>query len=247
MSGVVHDSVSLEVSRRLLDLLVSGEVQVGSRLPSERDLATQLGVGRNAVRDGLRPLNLLGILEVRPGSGTYVKSTTSDLLPEALQWGLMLGEPTLQELLEARHVVEVALSGQAAERRSARTVKVLRSILTKMETDDPDDFMKADLAFHERIAAAASNQVLATMCRNIRTLTAVWLRLVVTARPPDQYLAEHVAIADAIEAQDSEAARAAMDSHLKIVIKQVSEGFAAQRDGLVSVHVLASHGQTGGE
>jgi GntR family transcriptional regulator, transcriptional repressor for pyruvate dehydrogenase complex len=231
LERIAPDSVSLEVSRKLLRLVVSGEVAAGTRLPSERVLSQQLGVARNAIRDGLRPLVLLGMLEVRPGSGTYVKSTTSDLLPEIIEWGLLLGEPRLQELIEARFHVEIVLSRLAAERRDAEAVRTLRSLVRKMsDARSVQEFSVADLAFHLKIADAARNEVLAGMLRSIRTLVTVWIRRVVTAeRDLAELTREHLAILEAVEAQDPIAAGEAMEEHLTTVIDRLSAGLEAQR------------------
>jgi GntR family transcriptional repressor for pyruvate dehydrogenase complex len=231
LERIAPDSVSLEVSRKLLRLVVSGKVAAGTRLPSERVLSQELGVARNAIRDGLRPLVLLGMLEVRPGSGTYVKSTTSDLLPEIIEWGLLLGEPRLQELIEARLHVEIVLSRLAAERRDAETVRALRSLVRKMsDARSVQEFSVADLAFHLKIADAAHNEVLAGMLRSIRTLVTVWIRRVVTAeRDLAELTREHLAILEAVEAQDPTAAAEAMEEHLTTVIHRLSAGLEAQR------------------
>ena len=102
------------VTRRLLDFFTSGEIAAGDRLPAERQLAAQLGVGRSAVREALAALELLGIVSVRPGSGTYLKGSVSELLPQTLSWGLWLGEPKTVELIQVRQVLEVQVARLAA-------------------------------------------------------------------------------------------------------------------------------------
>ena len=79
----------MEIARRLLDYFLSGEVEPGERIPSERRLAESLGVGRSLVREALKSLHLLGLLEVRQGDGTYLKRTDSELLPQVIEWGLL--------------------------------------------------------------------------------------------------------------------------------------------------------------
>src|SRR4051794_959939 len=97
-----------EVTQQLLSYLLSGEVVPGTRLPSERTLAERLGVGRSAVREAIKSLSLLGLLEVRQGSGAYMTGAASDLLPKVLEWGLMLGEPNMRDIIELREPLEVA-------------------------------------------------------------------------------------------------------------------------------------------
>src|SRR3954452_3251534 len=96
-----------EVARRLMDLFTSGSLEPGTRLPPERHLAATLGVGRSAVREALAALEILGIVDVRPGSGTYLRDGISELLPRTLSWGLMLGAPRTRELVELRGGLEV--------------------------------------------------------------------------------------------------------------------------------------------
>ena len=88
-----------EVARRMLDLFTGGSIAAGTRLPPERQLAATLGVGRSAVREALAALEILGIVDVRPGSGTYLRGAASELLPQTLRWGLLIGERNTAELL----------------------------------------------------------------------------------------------------------------------------------------------------
>ena len=81
-----RETLTMEVARRLLDYFLSGEVEPGMRIPSERRLAESLGVGRSLVREALKSLHVLGLLEVRQGDGTYLKRTDSELLPQVIEW-----------------------------------------------------------------------------------------------------------------------------------------------------------------
>jgi GntR family transcriptional repressor for pyruvate dehydrogenase complex len=230
---VSRDPVSTEVSRRLLTYLLSGQVKIGERLPSERQLAEQLDVGRNAIRDGLRPLTLLGILESRAGSGTYVKGHTSDLLPEVIEWGLLLGEPSVQHLLETRLYVESGLAKLAAERRSASSLDALRAAGRKMATaaaqERHDKFFDADLAFHLAIADAAQNDVLAGILRSTRTLIEVWIRRSLPGAALEPLYGEHQAILDAIERQDVQVAGDAMEEHLRAAMGRLFAALETER------------------
>ena len=235
---VVRDPVSLEVSRRLLSYLLSGDIKVGTRLPSERRLADELGVGRNAIRDGLRPLALLGVLEVRPGSGTYLKSTTSDLLPEVIEWGLLLGEPSLKDLIETRMFVEVALARLTATRRTEEDLEELRRCSEDMRAaasaERTEAFTEADLRFHLQVARSAGNDVLAGILRSTRALIQVWIRRVssVTGILKPLYR-EHLDVLRAIEQGDGDAAAAAMERHMAAVTARLFEGVAAERQAVI--------------
>ena len=92
-----RDSPSVEVARHLLEYLLSGHFAPGDRIPSERQLAQALQVGRAGVREAIKSLNLLGLIKVRQGDGTYLAHTVSSLLPEVIEWGLLLGERRVED------------------------------------------------------------------------------------------------------------------------------------------------------
>lgn len=211
-----REPISAEIARKLLEYLLSGVLMPGDRLPSERELSRTFGVGRSAVRDALKPLSLLGIIDVRQGDGTYLRATESELLPKAVEWGLLLGEQSAVDLVEARRHIEVALATLAAQRRSDEDLSELRRLLREMQDAGSDDeFIEADIAFHLRLAEAAGNSVLSGILTNIRSLIQVWITRVTRAAdsiaPSYQ---EHVPIMAAVEAGDPAAAAAAMGAHL---------------------------------
>jgi DNA-binding FadR family transcriptional regulator len=207
-----------EVAKRLLGYLTSGALQPGERLPSERELAAQLQVGRSAVREAMAALDLLGIIVIRQGSGTYLQSASTDLLPQVLDWGLMLRRPQTLDLVEARHQLEVATAKLAALRIDAAGAERLRERLDGMRAamDDQQRFVEADIAFHLEVAQIAGNSVLSDMLHSIRALLRVWItRAVSRAGQVDITMSEHTAVYDAVVSGDPAAAAAAMDEHME--------------------------------
>ncbi len=225
MTGVLEpvdlsnrESIAAEVSRKILDYLLAGHVGPGQRLPPERRLAEALGVGRGVVREALKSLTLLGLIEVRQGDGTYLKRASSELLPEAIEWGLLLGTPRILDLIEARRHLEVIVGGLAAERRDETALADLRRLLEEMRSamGDADRFVAADVAFHLRVAEAAGNETLYQIMLNIRSLLQVWIsRVMHAASDYHPSLDDHIPILDAIERGDVEAARVAVAAHLQ--------------------------------
>src|SRR3954452_10864937 len=142
-----------EVARRLLDLFTSGSIEPGTRLPPERQLAATLEVGRSAVREALAALEILGIVQVRPGSGTYLRGNASELLPQTLRWGLLIGERNTAELLELRSGLEIYVARLAAERLTDKQLASLGQHVERMRASVGDlaAFVKADLAFHHEL------------------------------------------------------------------------------------------------
>jgi GntR family transcriptional repressor for pyruvate dehydrogenase complex len=206
------------VTRRLLDLFSSGAIAAGDRLPAERQLAAQLGVGRSAVREALAALELLGIVSVRPGSGTYLKGSVSELLPQTLSWGLWLGEPKTVELIEVRELLEVQVARLAADQATDEQRAAIRGTLDTMREHREDFavFVEADMRFHQVIAEAAGNSLLTDLLTTVRSLIRVWVeRAVSDVEHTNLTLREHTAIAEAIDVRDANAAVVAMEQHMR--------------------------------
>jgi GntR family transcriptional regulator, transcriptional repressor for pyruvate dehydrogenase complex len=207
-----------EVTNRLLGFLMSGQVQPGERIPSERRLTELLGVGRSTVREGIKSLSLLGLVEVRQGDGTYLKHPDSNFLPQVIEWGLLLGEPDLRDLIEARSHIECVLAGLAAERATPADVRALEALLAAMAAagDDVEAYVEADISLHLRVAEASGNRVLSDLVVRIRSLLQVWAsRVLAHAGETSTSLEMHRPIVAAVAAQDPAAARAAMAAHMQ--------------------------------
>ncbi|MDW3214668.1 MAG: FadR/GntR family transcriptional regulator [Ilumatobacteraceae bacterium] len=211
------DTVVSEVARRLLAYVTSGDIEPGTRLPPERQLAASLGVGRSAIREALAALDILGIVNVRPGSGTYLRGTASELLPETLSWGLMLSDDRTHDLIEIRQGLEVQAARLAVQRATPDHIERLRRCVATMRQTIPslDGFVEADMAFHLELADASGNTVLKDLLQTVRALLRVWADRVVRD-PADARFAvdEHEAVLVAIERRDEDAAAAAMSTHM---------------------------------
>ncbi len=199
---IERTSTASVVARQLLDELAKDDFVSGTRLPSERDMADTLGVGRSTLREAMAALDLLGIIEVRPGSGSYLKADSSQLLPQALKWGLMLAQPEVQDLVEMREHLELLAAYLAAARASDDDVERLRCHLEQMRAPDTsvEEFVEADIAFHLETAIIAKNTVLEALLESIRSLLRAWfdrtLRVEGTMKAT---IKEHEAVFDAIE------------------------------------------------
>lgn len=217
LESVPVGSPASEVARQLVSLLTAGELAPGSRLPSERILAERLGVGRSAVREALAALEILGIVQIRPGSGTYLQGGTSDLLPTTLSWGLMLASNRTRELLEVRSSLERTVAILAAQRATPEQIAELGEYLVRQEAtlDDPEAFIDADVRFHVLLARAAGNDVLGDLLQSLRSMLSVWVgRRVQTRQATEAAYDEHRAIYEALRAGDVPAVQRAMDAHM---------------------------------
>ena len=224
------EPISSAVTRRLLDYLISGSISPGERLPSERQLAEMLGVGRSHVRQAIKSLTVLGLIDARQGDGTYLKRTDSPLLPLAIEWGLLLGAKQTHDLVEARSELEVLLAGLAAERRTQLDIDAMgRNVEIMQSTSDNDEFVRADVAFHLGIAEATANRSLLQIMRSIQSLLEVWITRVAYApgtRPATW--AEHAAVYDAIVAADKETARLKMADHMERAAERLANTITLQ-------------------
>lgn len=228
-----REPLATEIARRILDYLLSGDIEPGERIPSERKLAESLAVGRSVVREALKSLTLLGLIEVRPGDGTYLRRPESDLLPQAIEWGLLLGEKRVADLIEARHHVEVLLAGLAAERRTPDDLEMLHAYLGQMQAaPNTASFVAADLAFHVRVAEAAANLSLLQIMASIRALLQVWITRVRSAEVDNtRSCMEHEMVLRALEAGDPAAARMAMEAHMESATSRLQQTIDAHGVG----------------
>lgn len=217
LEAVPAGSPAALVARQLLQQLTSGVLAPGVRLPSERALAERLGVGRSAVREALASLEILGVVQVRPGSGTYLQGGASELLPKTLSWGLMLAAARTDELLELRSGLEAQAASLAAERASDAEIEAMVKYVDAMgaKLGSPKAFAAADLRFHVTLARASGNEILADLLQTIRSLLQVWTerRLRTRAQAQDAHR-EHRIVLAAITAKDPAAAAEAMKEHM---------------------------------
>ena len=203
---------------KIRELIVSGSWGPGDRLPKESELAAQLGLSRNSLREAVRALSQLRVLEVRQGDGTYVSSLEPDLLLESTGFvsHLLLGD-TAVELYEVRRILEASAAALAAARIDDAGKAELRRQLDSMgEADGVEELVEADVAFHAVIARATGNAVLTSLLASLSTRT-MRVRLW-RGRRVDNALDvtrdEHRRIYEAIVAGDPELARAAATAHI---------------------------------
>jgi GntR family transcriptional repressor for pyruvate dehydrogenase complex len=213
-SGVTHDAIE-----SIRELIASGEWGPGTRLPREADLAAQLGLSRNSLREAVRALSLARVLEVRQGDGTYVSSLEPhDLLePTRFATHLLRGE-TVLELFEVRRMLEPEAAAMAALRADDEVKTALRFELDRMfdAGDRVEDLVEADAAFHDVIGQAPGNAVLRSLLQSLSTRT-VRARLwhgMADRVALDTARAEHTRIYEAIVAGDPDLARAATTMHI---------------------------------
>lgn len=206
-----------QLIHQLMDYIELSELRPGDRLPSERELASELRVSRASLRQATVALEVQGVLEIRHGGGIYVRSLDPE--PEHLA-NLLTRRRVLSEVLEAREALEVMLAGLAADRRTAADVTAMEEALVQMASDIKAGGLGAreDEAFHSAITTAAGNRLLADLMTALHDPIGQ-SRLESLAQPgrPAKSLAAHRRIADAIRRQDVRGAQNAMRQHLRVV------------------------------
>ena len=207
-----------EAIEKIKQMIISGRVPPGEKLPREADLAAELGLSRSSLREAVKALSLIHVLDVRQGDGTYATSLAPSLLLEALSFIVDFHrDDSVLEFLEVRRILEPAATALAAVRMSSESKRGLGEILDAVTVDSPvDDFIATDLEFHRRIAVGAGNSVLASLADNMSLPTArarVW-RAMTEPRALERTLSEHRAIYQAILSGDADLARSWATIHI---------------------------------
>jgi GntR family transcriptional regulator, transcriptional repressor for pyruvate dehydrogenase complex len=208
------------IVNNILKMLKDGELEPGEKLPSERDLASQMNVGRPTVRSALRALSSMNVIEIRPGSGTYVSSLSAESLIEHLEFVYFLDPKTISQLYEARKALELATVALAAERITDDELEELENSVAHMKIADSegrmDDAYELDRAFHRLITIASQNPLLVQFINVVSELVGIDYRREIismrgTATTPGD---DHQQILDALKRRDPDEARSAMFIHL---------------------------------
>lgn len=206
--------VPAAVFEQLLGYIVSGEWKEGQRISPERELCQQLGVARPSLREALKALEIMGLVDSRVGAGTFVRKR-ADFLSRPLLWAIAGSSSAgANELVESRLVLETELAAFAAERATESDLSEIKHGLHRLDAK-PNEVLEFDLKFHLAIAIAAHNEVLLNAVLMIRNLIQQWM--LVTLQVPGitgRVLEQHAGILESILAKDSKSARDRMRNHL---------------------------------
>jgi GntR family transcriptional regulator, transcriptional repressor for pyruvate dehydrogenase complex len=215
------------VKAQLLGMISAGELAPGDRLAPERELASEMGVSRNVVREAIRSLVDSNVLEARQGAGVFVGSLRMESLVEPLGMVLSLESATLQSLSQARLAIEPGIAGLAAAQASEADLLALEALLEEGRQtgiEDSQRFMEIDVELHDRIVRMTGNPFLLRimegvghLARSSRRFTNIFPRMREAAH------ADHERIVAALRARDPEAAREAMREHLEHVGRTLAE------------------------
>lgn len=225
--GTIHrEAISSQITERVLSLIRERQLSPGDKLPPERELALMLGVSRATLRESLRSLAMMNVLELRHGSGTYVTSLEPQLLVENFDLVFSLNDNSFLELVEARQVIEPGATALAARRITDEQVQILEQVIARswecLETN-PAGFPALDIEFHARAAQFSGNALLMRIMQAITQMsiassqrTAVDEGMVSPERV-ERAIRMHEGILEALKQRDPELARSRMLAHLLAV------------------------------
>jgi len=209
------------ICQQLVSSIASGDLPPGSKLPSERELMEMFSVGRSSVREALRALTLLGLVETKQGYGACVATHTGDYLGRSITWSSLAGLHTNLEIVEAREVIESGVVQLAAERATSDDVELLEQQLTDMEDhlSDLSVFADMDVNFHTTLAEITGNRLLSQSIVSLRGLLhqSILEDLKKSTDMARLSLDQHREIVEAIKKGDANLAGQAMRYHLRDV------------------------------
>ncbi len=222
---VVRTKLTTTVFEQLVSFVVREDWKPGDRIPPERELCQQLGIARTSLREALKAMELVGMVDSRIGDGTFV-CPRSEFLSRPLLWAFTgTDHDELQEIMEARTIIEENLAGLAAERGTPEQIREIGDAVQQMRDAIArgDSIISADMAFHLAVSGAAQNGVLRNAVQLLRNLMRQWiLYKLMIPDVPEIVLKRHTSIYKAIAAHKPNAARSAMRLHLEETIKLVT-------------------------
>jgi GntR family transcriptional repressor for pyruvate dehydrogenase complex len=213
----IKEGVAQGVVNRILDLIRTGILRAGDRLPSERELIDILSISRPTLREALRALSTLGVVESRHGGGAYVTALDARSLLAPLDFFLSLSPTNLADAFESRRIVEIEIVRKAARRATGSDIDELIGMIAAQEKvlTDPVGFRILDSRFHARLSTAAGNVVLERIAYGL-----YYMGLDIRRRATEslalirQSTDDHTRIVAALVARDAERAAAEMAVHL---------------------------------
>jgi DNA-binding FadR family transcriptional regulator len=214
--------------RAIRDYVLNNRLRGGDPLPGEMELARQLGISRNSVREAIRALESVGILEVRRGRGVFVREFSFEPLVEGLFYGLLYELREVEELLDIRCVLETGMIERAIARMGDAALADIRATVARMGelASAGRSFAEEDRQFHALLFGGIGSETL------LRLLDVFWLAFRSASRhigddtDPVRTWRDHVGILDAIAARDADGARAALEQHYSGIKRRLAEAHA---------------------
>jgi len=221
MAAIIRKKLADAVLEEIKRMLTDGELGEGDKLPNQNEFSAQLGVSRPSLREALHTLNLMGVIEQRPGLGTVIKSANPALWLEQLSPPLVSDSEASLELLEARRFIEVGVVELAVQHATAKNIKQMGKIVRQMKPalaqGQLKKYSELDMAFHEHLAIASHNRYMKHMFLTISGLMEQFIREAFTVIPGllEKSLAFHINIFEGVKNKDIRKAATNMRRHIQ--------------------------------
>lgn len=212
LPNIGRTTLPASIMEILTGYLLSGELKPGDRLPTENELAQKLGVGRNSVREAIKMLSAIGVVEIIRGSGIYIARSVSSAMLNPLILGLVFEQGSSQELIQLRLALETAAAEFVLDAIDTEGIECLAEIneQLKAEGEKPEHaqgrLRDLDLEFHKELYRQAGNRLLAKIAEAIYALFFASIEKTVAADPEGAYR-NHKMIIDALRTKDVELVR----------------------------------------
>ncbi|MDL9977797.1 FadR/GntR family transcriptional regulator [Microbacterium candidum] len=211
-------AVTDEAIERIKEMIISGELSPGERLPPEKDLSERLGLSRSSLREAVKALELIRVLDVRRGDGTYVTSLEPALLLEAMSFVVDLHtDRSVLEIFAVRRILEPAAAALAAHTMNDEDMTILQDIVDTANADGTiEELVQHDVRFHQAIVEATGNEYLSRLTESMSSATVrarIW-RGITQRGAAARTISEHAAILGALTRHDAELASALMLAHV---------------------------------
>lgn len=217
MATVKRNTLSSQVMEMIKDHIVSNNLAPGTRLPRDRDLAQMVGCGRGAVREALKALEAIGMIEMKVGQGIFVSDCAADDILKRYSHLLLNPDYSLRELIEARIAVETWMVELATDKSTDEDIKKLDFILKKFEEQSDDEVNNIDMEFHQTLMAMADNAVVSQFSDMLVT----WFSELPGGKDGRLELGRHAQIVEAIRKRDKELAKTLVRKHIENNLKML--------------------------
>lgn len=212
--------LSEQVVEQIEKLIIEGQLKQGDRLPAERNLSERFGVSRTVIREAVKSLQEKGLVEVRPGVGTFVHNGMNKIMRESLERMVLFDhQQGLGNLMEVREMFEPQIAALAADKATEKDIQALKIAIEKMDAsmDDVESFIAADHDFHLALAKATQNQLIVSLLDSIVDLLTQQRRQIFAnnSEGPQRGQEHHKRILQAITDRDWKLARKTMFEHLQ--------------------------------
>jgi GntR family transcriptional repressor for pyruvate dehydrogenase complex len=219
-NNLKRSSTAERIVENLITLVRERSLKIGDKLPSERRLCGMIGVSRPILREALKALQVMNIIDIRQGAGAYIKSLEPEDVVEHLDIVFHLDSSLYHDLYEARRVLEASIAAMAAEKIGDREIELIEENIRQAaeNIEDEQAFFERDLELHEMIMKAAGNRVIPVFMQSINKL-ALLTRQKTNAMPNTRRntIKDHEAILMALKNHDGRESAAAMERHIRNV------------------------------